>query len=337
MKKNLVLINFGGPRDASEIRKFLTDLFSDPNIFSVPLPEFLRLALARFIAKKRTPKVEHAYAAMGFGGGSPLVAETFRQAEALKKVLDNKTGDSWNIKVAMTCGYPHLDEMQPEKLAPSANNILLPLFPHFSFSTTGSVIWNIEKITGQNPSGKTGWICPFYLHHHYLDATAAVILDYFAGKNMKHFLNPDRTDGVRDWQNVDILFSAHGIPESMVKKGDTYQQEVADNVSRLTTILRKKGFRGRTMLSFQSRVGPVEWIKPYTIDLLKELGQKGQKRIAVYPISFVSDHLETLEEIGMQLKEVAHENGIRDYYRIPAPGTHPAFVRALAEIVMAKK
>lgn len=332
--KELILINFGGPRNETEIYPFLRDLFRDPYLFDVPLPEVLRLPLAELIAKLRTPKVKLAYELMNYNGGSPLVAETLKQAEALKNILENKTKEEWKVTIGMTCGSPSLKDLSRENLIPGRNRILLPLFPHYSRSTVESAAQIIRKIIGKHPYVIHGWIHPFYSESAYLNASLNVILDYFQGRSTKYFYNPDITSGVKDWENIPILFSAHGIPERLIKKGDTYRTEIEDNVKLLGELLKKAGHTGEHILSFQSRVGPVKWTEPFTKNVLKDLGAKGTQRIAVYPISFVSEHLETLEEIGVELKAIAHNAGITEYYRIPAHGIHPDFINSLANIII---
>lgn len=353
----VTLINLGGPRNAEEIEQFLLDLFCDPLVFDLPLPEFIRIRLARFIARKRAPKIAHTYASMGFGGGSPLVEETEKQAKALAKALHKKTGKDWKVQIAMACGYPNLRDLPKEDLVVSADNIVLPLFPHFSRSTTMSIAKILEGLTGQCPANsqdgscgkhcgtqiqkaicplnRKGFIAPFHTHPKFLEATRNLILDYFKG-NLKSdiFLHLDTKTGVPDWENITILYSAHGIPMRLIEKGDVYRKEIEANVNNLNELLSKSGFKGKTFLSFQSRVGPSKWTEPNTINMLQELGRAGHKRIAVFPISFVSDHLETLEEIGVQLKGIALDNGIKEYYRIPAHGTYPDFIDALADIIL---
>ena len=353
----VTLINLGGPRKTEEIEQFLLDLFCDPLVFDLPIPEFLRIRLARFIAKKRAPKVAHTYASMGFGGGSPLVEETEKQAKALEKTLQTKTGKNWKVQIAMACGYPHLRELPKEDLIASKDNIILPLFPHFSRSTTMSIAKLIESLTGQCPANrqegscgehcgtkkkgqicplnKTGFIAPFHTHPKFLEASRNLILDYFKGKlKSDEFLHLDTKSEIPDWENLTLLYSAHGIPIRLIEKGDIYRKEIEENVKNLNELLYKSGFKGKTFLSFQSRVGPSKWTEPNTINMLEQLGKEGHTRIAVFPISFVSDHLETLEEIGDQLKEIAILNGVKDYYRIPAHGIYPEFIEALATLVL---
>ncbi|WP_082287778.1 ferrochelatase [Leptospira noguchii] len=335
MKNRILFINLGGPQNKFEIEKFLIDLFEDPFVFDLPLPEWIRKPLGRWIAKRRAPKIAKIYESMGFGGGSPLVSETNKQAVAIAQTLKKITGKTWESSITMTCGHPNIRDMSAESLIPSKKNIIFPLYPHFSRSTVLSTAKLIEQIIGFCPVGAEGWVIPFHSSQIYLESIRDLILDFFQGRlNRKEFLHSDSFLKVSNWKTIDLVFSAHGIPIRLIQKGDRYKEEIDSNVKNLKKLLYEKGFLGECHISFQSRVGPSKWTEPNTIQMLEELGKKGVKRVAVYPISFVSDHLETLEEIGEQLKKVAHQNGILEYYRIPAPGIYPKFIEAMAKIAL---
>ncbi|WP_082292313.1 ferrochelatase [Leptospira noguchii] len=335
MKNRILFINLGGPQNKFEIEKFLIDLFEDPFVFDLPLPEWIRKPLGRWIAKRRAPKIAKIYESMGFGGGSPLVSETNKQAVAIAQTLKKITGKTWESSITMTCGHPNIRDMSAEFLIPSKKNIIFPLYPHFSRSTVLSTAKLIEQIIGFCPVGAEGWVIPFHSSQIYLESIRDLILDFFQGRlNRKEFLHSDSFLKVSNWKTIDLVFSAHGIPIRLIQKGDRYKEEIDSNVKNLKKLLYEKGFLGECHISFQSRVGPSKWTEPNTIQMLEELGKKGVKRVAVYPISFVSDHLETLEEIGEQLKKVAHQNGILEYYRIPAPGIYPKFIEAMAKIAL---
>lgn len=338
MERQVLLINLGGPQDSNEIEPFLRDLFRDPFIFDLPLWEPFRLRLADWIAKKRAPKVAELYAAMGFGGGSPLVSETKKQAQELKLALERKTNQTWSVDFGMTCGFPNIREFPKESITPSSKNYLIPLYPQFSRSTTLSTAKIIETQIDRCPMKLQGWIGAFGLSPDFIRLTSDFILDFFQGQlNPDSFLNFDSSvdGGVEDWKNVDLVFSAHGIPMRLVNKGDQYVKSLETQVSGIESNLRKAGWLGKAILSFQSRVGPAKWTEPNTIEALKILG-KEKSRIAVYPISFVSDHLETLEEIGVELKEIAMGSGAKNYYRIPAFGTYQPFIDYLADLVISE-
>ena len=334
--KTLWIYNLGGPRNSSEIKDFLTDLLTDPYVFDLPLPEFLRYRLAVFVAEKRVNRIKNVYASMGFqGGGSPLVSETERQARCIEKELNKISKNKWKVKYAMACGYPNLRDLSSEELTPSKINFHLPLYPHYSRSTILSLRKLIQKKIGFDPVSFVGWIDKFYQDVNYLNASANLIEDFFEAKLERSSFLDFKPEKIENWKKeMTLVYSAHGIPLRLIKKGDTYRTEVEENVDLLQKMLIKKGFEGDFFLSFQSRLGPTKWTEPNTIDMLKKLGRRGVKKVAVIPISFVSDHLETLEEIGKELKEVAIKSGIEKYYRIPAPSCYPSFISSLAHIIV---
>lgn len=351
----LLLVNLGGPRNINEIEKFLTDLFTDPYIFDIPLPKFLQQVLGKVIAKRRTLKVKHAYESLNYGGGSPLVAETIKQAKKLEEKLNLISQEKWQVEVFMTCGFPNIRDRKFELEELGRNIFVLPLYPQYSRSTTLStlkIVQNIIKVCPvsrnpvscigescaslcQNPNFETqGWINPFYKNEEFIEASVSLIIDFYEGKlDKKQFIQLEEPPQ-EDWKKVPILFSAHGIPMRLVKKGDPYPDQVKETQHLIETSLRKYGFEGETFLSYQSKVGPARWTTPSTIEMLSLLGKKGIQSISIYPISFVSDHLETLEEIGNQLKSHALLSGIKNYYRIPALGTYRKFIDCLAKLVL---
>ncbi len=334
IKKNkiLTLVNLGGPRSVSEIEVFLSDLFLDPFVFDLPLPEFLRQKLAKFIAKKRAPKVAKKYESMGFGGASPLVSETERQAIVLQSTLNLNSEFKWKVQIAMACGYPNIRDSKFSK--PSPNEIYLPLYPQFSRSTVLSTYNILYNKFGECPIGSGGIVPNFGNDPKYWKLYADFLIEYFLGKlNEKQFLHYDIYPKGKDWREMNLVFSAHGIPMRLVKKGDKYLEEVASNVKGIIAQLKSKGFKGSFYISFQSKVGPAKWTEPNTIQVIENLA-KQKKDIAVIPISFVSDHLETLEEIGEEFREIAIGNGANSFYRIPAFGVYPKFIEYLAGIVL---
>ncbi|TGN20560.1 ferrochelatase [Leptospira idonii] len=330
----ITLINLGGPRSPEEVEPFLKDLFLDPYVFDLPLWEPIRKRLAVWIAEKRAPRVAGTYRSMGFGGGSPLVSETEKQMLALVSSLEKKSKRKWNGRVLMTCGFPNLRDVLSQNDKPSSNNFFLPLYPQYSRSTVLSTAKKIESLTGELPFGKPGWVSSFSSDKRFLDASASLISDFFQGNlDAKDFLHLDTKNLPKNWNQIDLVFSAHGIPMRLVRKGDSYVREIEATVEGIVNRLRQKGFSGETHISYQSRVGPAKWTEPNTKEVLKRLGSSG-KDIAVYPVSFVSDHLETLEEIGVELKDLALQSGANSYMRIPAFGTYPLFIDFLADLIL---
>nr|Q8GCV0.1 RecName: Full=Ferrochelatase; AltName: Full=Heme synthase; AltName: Full=Protoheme ferro-lyase [Leptospira biflexa]AAN87868.1 ferrochelatase [Leptospira biflexa serovar Patoc strain 'Patoc 1 (Paris)'] len=330
--KTLILVNLGGPRTPSEIEVFLRDLFSDPFVFDLPLPEFLRLRLARFIAKKRAPKVQKSYESMGFGGGSPLVEETAKQAHALELALNERSSEQWNVKVAMACGYPNMRDIEFGK--PNQDTVYLPLYPQFSRSTVLSTLAILETKFGECPVGSGGYVPHFGLDPNFHSISAKFIYEFFTNQLPKdQYLHYPEEKPNCDWRNLDLVFSAHGVPMRLIHKGDRYMEEVELSVKGIADELSKFGFNGGVHISYQSKVGPAKWTEPSTIQMISSLAKQG-KHIAVYPISFVSDHIETLEEIGEQFKDLTWEMGGKSFVRIPALGIYPSFIQFLAEKVM---
>ncbi|MCB1176383.1 MAG: ferrochelatase, partial [Leptospiraceae bacterium] len=276
--KKIIFINLGGPRTTEEIHPFLDDLFSDPYVFDLPLPEFFRIRLAKFIAKKRAPKVAKAYESMGYGGGSPLYSESIKQADAIIKRLSELGEPDWNYEIAMTCGPPNIRNMNPENLKPGNNILIAPLYPHFSRSTTMSTNKIIESIIGYcpaNPSNipcgnscektclstkiiPSSWLSPFYNDPGFVEATSKLIIDYLSGKlNYGEFIHSKNPE-ITDWKKTPILFSAHGIPMRLVKKGDIYPAQIEESIQLIDKFLKTNGHTGEIYLSYQSKVGPAK-------------------------------------------------------------------------------
>lgn len=228
--------------------------------------------------KKRTPKIAKTYESMGFGGGSPLVSETNKQADAITQTLKKITGETWESIVTMTCGHPNIRDIPREFMIPSNKNIIFPLYPHFSRSTVLSTAKLIEQNVGFCPLGVEGWVTPFHSSQIYLESILNLILDFFQGKlNQKDFLHSDSFRKVPDWETIDLVFSAHGIPIRLIQKGDRYKEEIDSNVKNLKKLLYENGFLGKCHISFQSRVGPSKWTEPNTIQMLEGLGKKESK------------------------------------------------------------
>ncbi|BAY20662.1 ferrochelatase [Calothrix sp. NIES-2100] len=314
----VLLLNLGGPDKLEDVGPFLFNLFSDPEIIRLPF-RWLQKPLAWFIASRRTRTSQANY--KHIGGGSPLRRITEAQGEALKEQLSD-LGQEANIYVGMRYWHPYTEEAiallsqdQIEHL------VILPLYPQFSISTSGSSFRLLEKLWQENPKlqpPEYTVIPSWYKQRGYLQAMAELI-----AQELDQFPNPDQ---------VHIFFSAHGVPKSYVEEaGDPYQQEIEECT---VLIMRTLNRPNPHTLAYQSRVGPVEWLQPYTEDALKELGEQGVKDLVVVPISFVSEHIETLQEIDIEYREVAEEAGIHNFRRVPAPNTHPVFIRALADLVI---
>ncbi|HAE05464.1 MAG TPA: ferrochelatase, partial [Richelia sp.] len=199
--------------------------------------------------------------------------------------------------------------------------VILPLYPQFSISTSGSSFRLLEKLWQKNPKLQQmayNAIPSWYKQSCYLQAMADLI-----SQELDQLLNPNEAH---------IFFSAHGVPKSYVEEaGDPYQQEIEECTELIMLTLNRPN---NYSLAYQSRVGPVEWLQPYTDDAIKDLGKKGVNTLVVVPISFVSEHIETLEEIDIEYREIAEKAGIHNFRRVPALNTHPLFIQALANLVI---
>jgi protoporphyrin/coproporphyrin ferrochelatase len=313
----VLLLNLGGPDDIEDVRPFLFNLFADPEIIRLPFP-WLQKPLAWIISTLRAKKSQANYSQIG--GGSPLRKITEAQGKALQEKL-SAIGQDAAVYIGMRYWHPFTEEAIAKiKKDGIEKLVILPLYPQFSISTSGSSFRVLEEMWKSDPDlQKVAYtlIPSWYDNQGYLRAMA----DSIAHK-LDEFEYPDR---------VEIFFSAHGVPKSYVEEaGDPYQHEI-EECTRL--IMQTLNRANEHTLAYQSRVGPVEWLKPYTEDALEDLGEKGIKDLLVVPISFISEHIETLQEIDIEYKEIAEEAGIENFKRVPALDTHPIFIDALANLV----
>lgn len=306
----VVLFNLGGPDDQASVKPFLFNLFNDPAI--IGLPGILRTFVARLISSRREHEAQENYARMG--GGSPLLPETRRQAEALKAELAARhPGAEVGVFIAMRYWHPMTAQTAAEVAAFAPDEIvLLPLYPQFSTTTTQSSlkIWN-ETYRGP---GKSRTVCCYPQAEGWLEAQAEMIRERL------------KEAGDRP---VRVLFSAHGIPEMLVTgKGDPYQEQVEATCAAVAARLGPVDWS----LCYQSRVGPLKWLGPATPDAIEAAGRDG-KGVILVPIAFVSEHIETLVELDIEYGELAHEHGISPYLRAPTVSVAPRFIGALADAV----
>ncbi len=313
----VLLLNLGGPEQLEDVRPFLFNLFSDPEIIRLPFP-WLQKPLAWLISSLRSEKSQENYKQIG--GGSPLRKITEAQGEALEHRLA-EIGQEAQIYIGMRYWHPFTEEAITRiKRDGIQNLVIFPLYPQFSISTSGSSFRVLEEMWEADATLREinyTLIPSWYDHPGYLTAMADLIAQ--------------ELDKCQDPNRVHLFFSAHGVPQSYVDEaGDPYQAEI-EACTRL--IMKTLNRPNDYTLAYQSRVGPVEWLKPYTEDALKELGEQGVKELLVVPISFVSEHIETLQEIDIEYREVAEEAGIENFYRVPALNTHPIFIDSLAQLV----
>lgn len=317
MKLGVILFQLGGPDSLQAIEPFLYNLFCDPDIIDFPFARIARQPLARLIASRRASHVAHHYAEIG--GKSPILEFTTRQAVALENVL--RADFDARVTVAMRYWHPLTEEAirQMEGHAPE-DVVLLPLYPQYSKTTTGSSLneWSRRF----HPNGwkpKVHIVEQFYEDGPYLDAVVNAV---------------DRSmAGFEDASDVDVVFSAHSIPVAMVEKGDPYQRQI----ERTTDLVWQRGnWPGRRHLCYQSKVGASKWLRPSMHETVTRLAAEGRTHVLVVPISFVSDHVETLHEIDIEHREQARGLGILDYRMVPGLNDTPEFIEALAGLVRSK-
>jgi len=315
MKKKIavVLLNMGGPDSLETIQPFLNNLFKDPDIFKIPFGQKL---FAKVISKLRTKKVVEQYKQIG--NKSPQNEHTENQRKMLEDSLRN-AGFNADVLIAMRYWKPLTDETV-NKISKSDYDkiILLPLYPHFSSVTTGSSFNEWWRHFNGDKS-KVIQINNFHTEHKYLASINERI-----DECLKQF--PEETK-----DNIELLFSAHSVPQSLIANGDPYQKQILESI-RLIMELRNNSEKHH--ISYQSKVGPVKWLVPSTEERIGELGKSGIKNLLVIPISFVSDHIETLYELGIEYRKVAEENGIINYKVITGLNNSPLFIEQLQDLVL---
>lgn len=303
----VVLFNLGGPDQLSSVRPFLFNLFNDQAIISLPQP--LRWFLAQLISRLREKTAIEIYKNMG--GSSPLGVETRAQSEALERALGERLGSEVKTFVAMRYWKPFTaDAVKAVQAFNPTNIVLMPLYPQFSTTTTGSSYAAWRRL--YKGEAKVHLVCCYPEEDGFISAHRERILATLEG---------------RDVNDVRIIFSAHGLPEQVITRGDPYQDQVERTVRRLAAELGSSDWR----VSYQSRVGPLKWIGPSTIDVLEEAGRE-RRPVLVVPIAFVSEHSETLVELDLEYSELAKEAGVPLYLRAPAIGASAPYIKSLAEM-----
>jgi ferrochelatase len=315
----IVMLNLGGPDSPAAVEPFLRNLFADPDVIQLPpVVRLLQPLFARMVAQRRAPHARAAYEQIG--GRSPIGEESAAQAQAVAAELDRRGVPAHGL-VAMGCWHPFSDEAVAELGRLGIRRaVAVPLFPHYSRSTTGSSFVALDRAVARAGNAvQVAQVRSYPAAAGYLDAvadrvraaTAAVPLDERA--------------------RVPVLFSAHGLPEAYIRRGDPYLDEIRTTVAAVTARL---ALGARARLCFQSRVGPQRWLGPSTEDALAAVGAEGHRSVVVVPIAFTGEHIETLQEIDIIYKEQAEKAGITCFARARTVGTHPAFIGALAELAL---
>ncbi|MEW6325352.1 MAG: ferrochelatase [Nitrospirota bacterium] len=315
----VLLLNLGGPDSLDSVEPFLYNLFRDPGVIDYPVGQWVRNRIASRIARRRAPVVRDYYRLIG--GKSPILEFTQEQARLLERALASHGG--YQCLIGMRYWHPMIDTAVNTMLASAVKRcVVLPLYPQYSTATTGSAFDEVRRLLRQ-PAGRrvaVRFIEQWHDHPRYIEALAGRIREGFAAIAPPH-------------ERVHLIFSAHGLPEKVIRRGDPYQRQIEETV-RLT--VKQLGYdEARAHLCYQSRVGPLAWIGPSTEELLRELADRRVGAVLIVPVSFVSDHLETLYEIDILYKQMARELGIAEFYRAPSLNSAPKFIEALKEIVLA--
>jgi ferrochelatase len=309
-KTAVLLLQMGGPDSLDAVEPFLLNLFTDRDIIRIG-PSLLQPLIARFIVRRRAPRVMENYRQIG--GKSPLRELTEAQARSLEEQL----GSGYRCFVAMRYWHPTtIEALAAIKREGISRIVALSLYPHYSRATTGSSINELKRVLeAAGVKFEVSYIDRFFDHPRYIDALVEKIEEGLAGF-------PDRSQ-------VKLLFSAHSLPQSFIDDGDPYLAHIEETVrlvmARLSDVQHN--------LAFQSRAGPVKWLEPSTDDMIKQLAAEGCRELLMVPLSFVSDHIETLHEIDIEYATEARHLGIEDFRRIASLNSSPAFIDCLADLV----
>ena len=324
MKLGVLLLNLGGPSSLDEVEPFLFNLFSDPDTLPVPFSRWLQKPVARVLAKIRKPLSQSYYRAIG--GGSPLKKITLEQAQALEEKL--KSPHAWGhfedvrVFVGMQYSKPMFPEAWKEMMISGRTHlVILPLYPQCSVATTGASIKKLKEVVTKNPYAlKQSLISSWYDHPLYIEAHVEKITSAIQALPQEYR------------NNFDLVFSAHSLPMKFIERGDPYEKQTRETIE---LILKKLGSVPSWHVCYQSKTGPIRWLEPSTRALLRTLSQRKEKRaVVMVPISFVSDHVETLYEIDILYKKEAQKLGIPYFTRTESLNTSPKFIAALEDLVV---
>jgi len=310
----VVIYNLGGPDSPEAVYPFLKNLFSDPMILRMPAP--VRAFLCRFIAWRRAPVAQEIYAQIG--GRSPILPETEKQAVALQRVL----GDAYRVFIAMRYWHPFAEDTARDVAAWKPERVVLvPLYPQFSTTTTESFtrIWR-QSAHSAELDVPTADICCWPEAAGFIDAMTRAA--------------EAAIDRLPNGMAYRVLYSAHGLPKKIVEAGDPYAHQVERTAAAVHSKLRDSA--ADHAICYQSRVGPMEWLKPYTEDEIRRAAADG-KALVVVPVAFVSEHSETLVELDIEYSKLAKEVGVPAYIRASTVNDDPAFIESLAGIVRAAR
>lgn len=305
MKRAILLMNMGGPNNLNEVEVFLSNMFNDKRIIAAPT--FIRKLIAKLIIWKRIDEAKSNYSALG--GKSPIVSYTHKLISKLEMGLDA------TVHMVMRYTPPYANETL-KNLKDVDEIYAIPLYPHYSSTTTLSSMDDLEAgIKAYGITAKVKTIDSYYRHPDYIAASVERIKE---------------TLGSNDPDEYELIFSAHGLPQKIIDKGDDYQRHIKYNVYYARKALQASGIAfHKTHLAYQSRLGPLEWIRPYLEDKLKSLKKK---KVIIYPIAFTIDNSETEFELDVEYREIAEELGFQEYRVAKAPNDHPEFVKCITSL-----
>lgn len=312
-QKALVLLNMGGPNNLDEVKLFLSNMFNDKNIITVK-SDLLRRFIALMITTSRTKKAQANYAKLG--GKSPLVGYTEKLVDKLQRALPQ-----YYVTFAMRYTPPFCDSVIHELQAQGIDEVvLLPLYPHYSTTTTKSSVEDFEEVARTlGYTGKIHLIDRFYDDVNY---------NQLLVKKIKEAL------GKQNPSNMELIFSAHSLPQKIIDKGDPYQKEITLHVGLMEKLLQKENLHFKAIhLAYQSKLGPVKWLEPSLEDKLKSLTHKNA---LIVPISFTIDNSETEFELSMEYEEVARHLGFERYVVAQCPNDDDAFVEMIKTLVLSQ-
>lgn len=323
----VVLLNLGGPGKRDDVAPFLYNLFMDPAIVDIPVGGILRHVLCRYISSKRAKRVGDDYEVIG--GGSPINRLTREQARTLEDRLQKsygvKSGVDFRTYIAMRYWHPMSEEAAEAMQRDGINKVvLLPLYPQFSKTTTGSslVYWWMLEQAGEIPKWETTYVNEYAANPKYVQAVSERI-----DEALQRFPRQLR-------EKVHLVFSAHGTPlKEMKERRDPYCCLIHSTVDRVMAV---RGHDHAYHVAFQSKVGPSEWLTPSTIDKVRELAQAGREALLIIPIAFVTDHIETAFELDVELRHEAEEAGATHFEVTSGLNCHPLFIEALVEATIAQ-
>ncbi len=323
MKTGILLLNLGGPDSLHAVRPFLFNLFSDRDIIRLG-PSFLQKPIAWFISTMRAKHTREMYSHIG--NKSPILDITTAQAQALERTLradreNSSSSQDYKVYIGMRYWHPFIKDTVKEIARDGIKRLtVITLYPHYSKATTGSSIDAFKKHI-QDSGIEIHYVTEWPVFPSYIEAFSELI-----SQGISKFNEEDYT----------LLYSAHSLPESFIKEGDPYLDHINSTIRSINDLLSHDPYNVKELqwrLSFQSKTGPVKWLEPSTEDTIKSLAEEGCKNLLVVPISFVSDHIETLYEIDILYKEMALQHGIK-LIRCESLNTSEKFIGALRDIVL---